>query len=781
MLVPEFPSRRSRRRRSPGFEVLETRALMATTAGFPVISDTLIAPPDPTSAAGPDSLVAASNGQIELVTKTGIPIASAPLEGSRGQSGFFDAVDHQFGIPLISIYEPQALFDSYSQRFFIAAAETQTTGLVRGPAGATQSYLLLAVSKTSNPLSLTPQAGQSDWLFYSIPVTHVFVDQNGTPGLSWIDQPRIATDATGFYLTGDYLNFADSSKQQFEEDVVTRIDKNALLANTYSPANPSQRVDRLPAGSDLPQKPFALRPVQSSGLIANAPQLFVDAPTLYSQDGNSGTGAGVRIWAMLPTSFNMLDLTTVTAPYAFNVAQGAPEAGTSLQLDLRTEDGRLSNAVLQANSIWTAQTVLATDGATDVRWLQISLSSSGFRLAQSGSISPGPGIDTFLPSIAVDATGNLGIVYTQTSAQQFPALMFEGRRPSDPAGMLEMPGLLRASDTSYTETGFIGTTRPRFGSTSSISVDPTDGGTFWAFGEYAQGPRTWGTWMESETFATVPVPGAYDGNGVTEVAVYQPSTATWFIESNGPAGPTVRTIQFGQPFVDVPVPADYDGDGKTDLAVFRPTTGQWFILRSTLGPEAVSFGGAYIDEPVPADYDGDGKADLAVFRPGTGEWFISQSTAGPRHQMFGGAYLDEPIPADYDGDGKADLAVYRPSTGDWYFNESSAGPVHVKFGPGQFQGTPVPSDYDGDGKADLAVFSGDTATWSILDSSTNMLDVSSIPFGASGNVSIAVPGRYDGGNQAELAIYYPPFGGWFIYNPRTKATRVVPFGAPTRG
>ncbi|MGH2462675.1 MAG: N-acetylmuramoyl-L-alanine amidase [Candidatus Limnocylindria bacterium] len=67
----------------------------------------------------------------------------------------------------------------------------------------------------------------------------------------------------------------------------------------------------------------------------------------------------------------------------------------------------------------------------------------------------------------------------------------------------------------------------------------------------------------------VPVPGDYDANGTTDLAVWRPSNGTWYLHSGA-------TVQWGL-VGDVPVPGDYDANGTTDLAVWRPSNGTWYL------------------------------------------------------------------------------------------------------------------------------------------------------------------------------------------------------------
>jgi hypothetical protein len=273
--------------------------------------------------------------------------------------------------------------------------------------------------------------------------------------------------------------------------------------------------------------------------------------------------------------------------------------------------------------------------------------------------------------------------------------------------------------------------------------------------------------------------GDYDGDGQSDIAVWQPSTGILSVllssrnyDSNNPLliGP------WGVPG-DIPVPGDYDGDGKTDFAVWRPSTGILYVLLSSrnydrYNPLLIGPWGVPGDIPVPGNYDGDGKADFAVWRPSTGILYVLLSSRNyDRYNplLIGpwGVPGDIPVPGDYDGDGKADFAVWRPSTGTWYVLLSSRGydrynPLNTQWGV--LGDNLVPGDYDGDGKTDFAVWRPSTGTWYVLLSSRNYDRYNPLNVQWGDPWNIPVPGKYPGqGSGSGAAHTMTTFGVWYPF------------------
>ncbi|MCB0322067.1 MAG: VCBS repeat-containing protein, partial [Bdellovibrionales bacterium] len=283
---------------------------------------------------------------------------------------------------------------------------------------------------------------------------------------------------------------------------------------------------------------------------------------------------------------------------------------------------------------------------------------------------------------------------------------------------------------------------------------------------YSDAPVRIGTFAPQPAPRLGQTPFDYDGDGVSDQAVYRPAAGQFFQNRTSQG---VTTLSWGGATF-LPLHADVDGDGTTDAGLVTDINGTyfWYFTRSSDGALYAPVWGVTGDTIVLGDYDGDGTDDVAVWRAGT--WFIlyTYGALGVGWGLPG----DVPMPRDYDADGKDDLAIWRPSDGNWWIINSSTGFASVvQWGlPGD---TPVAADWTGDGRADTAVWRAADGTWYIRNIATE--EVTATQWGLPGDVPMV--GDYNGDGTLDLTVYRAGVGTWF-HNFRNGLSSAVQFGLP---
>ena len=164
-----------------------------------------------------------------------------------------------------------------------------------------------------------------------------------------------------------------------------------------------------------------------------------------------------------------------------------PQQGTRRKLD--TLGDKIMTPVVYQNlggteSLWADSTV-CTDanctGPTGVRWYQFDVTGGNFPatpVQQQTWTNNDDGLWRWMPSIAVDQSGNTAIGYSTSSHQHVPSIRYAGRlqltrQVTSAKG--KPPCSMGGNETD---------TRGRWGDYTMTSIDPANGMTFWHVNQY---------------------------------------------------------------------------------------------------------------------------------------------------------------------------------------------------------------------------------------------------------------------------------------------------------
>jgi hypothetical protein len=456
-------------------------------------------PPDTDGDVGPNHYVQSVNSSIKIFDKTG-----TALNGVNGTTynSFFSALGPTTPCGNFNNGDGFVFYDHLADRWVVSdfAFPGSLPGV--GP-----FYQCIGVSKTSDPVA-------GGWWLYSLQVD----PSNPT----WVgDYPKLALWPDAYYLSVNMFDAANPNPP-FQGVRVYALPRSALINGTGAPNSGAIAFTILPAGLG---DSYSLVPATfraGSAPPVGTPEYFmaVDSPSTadvvltqvkawkfhvdFGTPANSTFGLGVNHTPNgIVTVNGFVDAFTTTTLLV-------PQTGTAAKLD--TLGDKLMTPLVYQNlsgteSLWASQTVnnnQNSTGPTAIRWYQFNVTGGTIPatpVQQQTFNNGGDGLWRFMPSIAVDAQGNMAIGYAVSSSTANPAIKYAGRLANDPLNSVAQGEALLIQGAGH-QTSSSG----RWGDYSGMSIDPSDNLTFWHTNEYfsATSSSSWGTRIGKFKFPSPP-------------------------------------------------------------------------------------------------------------------------------------------------------------------------------------------------------------------------------------------------------------------------------------
>lgn len=416
---------------------------------FPGIGATGWTPPDPHIGVGPSQIVQIVNSSVAFFDKaTGAKSFQQPINGAGGFFGGLGTTDF--------VFDPKALYDPVSQRFFIMALE------LKDDANNKISKVVVAVSDDNNP------AGT--WYKYRVEAKlTVGADQY------WMDYPSYAFNKDGLAINGNMFAMSGSSGWGGIQFIV---------------------LPKAPLLTGAPATAFSLRDAGgASGQVAQTRDANVNV--IYASSVASTTS--FKIYALQNlTGTPTLATTTATVP-SFTPLQR--DAISTNGRTLWTVDSRLFSVIYRAGKLYISHhvSVSGSDNRNAARWYEFATNnwpaSGAPALIQAGSVPGSAGQDTFFPAINVNRAGDISLLFGRSSSSITADMMYAARKKTDPLGVMGTPVVLQSS----TNPNYGGPGSNRWGDYFSVQVDPVDDLKFWGVGMVGNDQGNWQTYIQSWT------------------------------------------------------------------------------------------------------------------------------------------------------------------------------------------------------------------------------------------------------------------------------------------
>ncbi len=444
------------------------------------VADTGSFPPDSQIAAGPNNVVASTNGAVNILDKRGNSLSSQTL------AGFFSPLGAEHN----DVFDPWVVYDPYLNRFWILAVSGRTTAL---------SNIVIGLSNT--------QDATLGWRLWELDAT---VD-GGTDTQNWCDYPKIGFDAQAIYVTCNMFRLDTTvtpNVNRFQYSKLRIMTKNQFVNNTgifwwdfWDLREGNTGTTRL----------FTLQPAQMFGAAVSDGEFLVNAR------GGGGTGSTLDVWRVTNAAEccngdgvgpNLANASRGVSSYG--PSDGARQPGSTTQID--NGDSRLLYAFWKNGRLSTGHTVACPASATNACGGVTELNVSAYptiSTLRNYALTAG-GQDVYYPAMSVNGADDRTMVFTVSDGSLSPTAAYVGI-PSI-ADCPGNPGCLDGGTTAFrfgqNSNGYVrldSRNRNRWGDYSGASPDPNGEG-IWVAGEFAAATQnTWGV-QAGLTYQTAPPP-----------------------------------------------------------------------------------------------------------------------------------------------------------------------------------------------------------------------------------------------------------------------------------